>query len=89
MGRARRQEFLAGRWVLRRALRAVGCCAAAIRYEGRRPRVPDGAVAPLSHSRGWRSPSPGSGPPSVRWESIWSRVNYLSKPPIWCCRPRN
>ncbi|WP_158692679.1 4'-phosphopantetheinyl transferase superfamily protein [Streptomyces roseochromogenus] len=52
MGAARRQEFLAGRWALRRALDAVGCPAPDISYEGRRPKVPDRTVASLTHSGG-------------------------------------
>lgn len=52
MGAARRQEFLAGRWALRRALDEVGCPAPDIPYDGRRPKVPERTVASLTHSGG-------------------------------------
>jgi 4'-phosphopantetheinyl transferase EntD len=52
MPQPHRSDFLIGRSALHRAVRAAGMTAGAVLYEGRRPRLPEGLSASISHSRG-------------------------------------
>ncbi|SDW77598.1 4'-phosphopantetheinyl transferase superfamily protein [Amycolatopsis xylanica] len=49
---ARRGDFLLGRAALRSALTEIGVSAGPIGFDGRKPRLPDGVVASISHSGG-------------------------------------
>ena len=48
----RRRDFLAGRRALRRAMATAGLPPAEVLRDGRRPRLPDGCAASISHSGG-------------------------------------
>lgn len=52
MPQARRAEFRAGRWALRRALHDAGLAAGPVLRHGRRPALPAGISASVSHSGG-------------------------------------